>query len=195
MNRFGRWQVIGEPFPVGRWKKVLCRCDCGTERAVFTHLLKQGTTRSCGCLRVDSATGRSPANKTHGKAGTRIYDIWVFMKHRCYNSNNRDFHLYGGRGIKVCKRWLKFENFYEDMGEPPTGHSLGRINNNGPYSKKNCRWETAKQQANNRTTSVLITLNGETLTAQEWSERTGIKAATVYYRYHRGWPAHRILAP
>lgn len=87
---------------------------------------------------------------THGMAGTPIYQIWASMIQRCTNSKDKDYKDYGARGITVCKEWLKFEAFFSDMGHRPEGRSLDRRENDKGYSKDNCRWATAVEQANNR---------------------------------------------
>jgi hypothetical protein len=88
--------------------------------------------------------------RTHGLSDSRVYRIWKAMKCRCFNPQALKYPDYGGRGITVCERWLRFENFYADMGEPPPGMSLDRIDNDGNYEPSNCRWATSEQQAANR---------------------------------------------
>jgi hypothetical protein len=138
-------------------KSVHCRCDCGKLTTVsFTNW---GTTRSCGCLRV------SPTY-SHGMAHTREYRIWLGILARCNNPTKHDYPHYGGRGIKVCKRWLKFENFYADMGPRPEGktpsgrpiYSIDRIDNDGPYSPKNCKWSTQAEQRRNTRVPTKLTV-------------------------------------
>lgn len=123
----------------------------------------------------------------HGKSKTKIYRIWSDMRSRCQNANNAAYVNYGGRGIKVCDKWEDFEAFYADMGEPPKGLSLDRIDNDGPYSPDNCRWADRKTQARNRRHGKKLTLQGETLTVAEWAERSGLAARTIRARLRNGW--------
>ena len=114
---------------------------------------------------------------------TPMYRRWYNIKSRCENPNNEKWHLYGGRGIYVCERWQVFENFLEDMGPRPTpSHTVGRIDNNGPYSPENCRWETPVQQANNKRTNIVI---GEK-TMAEHARELGVTPETIAYRIRHG---------
>lgn len=124
-----------------------CSCDCGAKVIVNGTHLRNGNTRSCGCLQSDISASRL---LVHGMKGTREYNSWRSMMKRCNNPNDKAYNHYGGRGISVCERWRKFENFYADMGGRPDGYSLDRINNNGNYEPSNCQWSTQKEQANNR---------------------------------------------
>jgi len=116
---------------------------------------------------------------------------------RCLVPNHPEYPNYGGRGITVCDQWQDFKNFLADMGEPPSGKriSLGRINNDGPYCKENCRWETPKEQANNSRTNVRLTFGGKMLTMAQWAEKTGIPKWTIMRRIRAGLPIHLVLAP
>lgn len=124
---------------------------------------------------------------------TKAYIVWSNMIQRCRNKNNPQYNYYGGRGISVCGRWQKFKNFYDDMGDPPPRHQIDRIDNDGNYSKDNCRWVTRSQNLRNKRTNRKITLNGESHTVTEWSERTGLNTRTLHSRLSLGWPAKMVL--
>lgn len=142
--------VSGEPFVDGKTRKVAVTCQCGNTKVL--HVSNLSRTASCGCI-TRRLIGESFV--THGMSKTDTYSIWSSMLYRCNRPTYREFHLYGGRGIKVCDRWLKFENFLADMGPRPAGHSIDRIDTNGHYEPQNCRWATDFDQARNQRTNKL----------------------------------------
>ena len=150
-QRFGRYLVIAKSDKRTKAMKqmVLCKCDCGTEREVVVGNLRSGLTTSCGCWK-DEKTGNR--RRKHGFSKTTMYHRYRSMIRRCYDPLNNEFHNYGGRGIKVCNRWLEsVENYIEDMGFPPFDTaSVDRIDNDGGYFKENCRWATKTEQNLNR---------------------------------------------
>jgi hypothetical protein len=132
--------------------------------------------------------------KRHGAYGTPEYSCWIAMRKRCYNISNASYMRYGGRGISICERWQRFENFLVDMGlRPSTKHSLDRIDNNGNYEPGNCRWATNKQQQVNRNSVRLLTFKGEALPLSDWSVKLRIPRATIRQRLDNGWTVERAL--
>jgi hypothetical protein len=125
-------------------------------------------------------------NTVHGKSYDRVHKIWDGMLQRCTNPKQKGFHRYGGRGITVCDRWRSFENFLADMGEPPQGTSLDRINNDGNYEPSNCRWATAEEQANNRRNNRILTMDGRSLTVSQWSRLLKIGEGGIRHRLRSG---------
>ena len=174
--------------------RAICECRCG---AVVTRLLtriKKLRIKSCGCLKVEKLVKRSliHGHTMHDKR-SGAYTSWRDMRTRCLNKNNKDYHIYGGRGIKVCENWSKFENFYSDMGERPKGLTLDRIDNNRDYSPDNCRWATQKEQNRNKRTNHIIHFQGMKTTITDLAEKSGIKLATLQSRLKSGWSLERAI--
>ncbi len=159
LKRFGRLRVEARTLLQGKETMWLCRCDCGNTHVASSSNLRRGNVHSCGCLASDRIAklnrARAKTGMSRGVNGKRTptYVSWASMKARCTNPNATGYDRYGGRGIRVCKRWLGphgFENFLADMGIRSNGMTLDRENNDGNYTPKNCRWATRKQQAVNR---------------------------------------------
>lgn len=151
-----RWTVLSRVDSVGQLM-FLCRCQCGTERAVRSCHLTRGNSKSCGCLNRELSSARAKArNLKHGHSPrgkfSSEYKSWASMRARCSNPATNSFEYYGGRGIKVCDSWEgSFKEFLKDMGLKPSPlHSIDRINSNGNYEPGNCRWATKKEQRHNR---------------------------------------------
>lgn len=192
-QRVGRLTVIKRADkPKGTKPHWVCLCDCGNTTIVSRRHLKDHSTVSCGCYRIDFGKER----KTHGMKGTRLYRIWTGMKDRCCNPNSKYWDKYGGRGINVCEEWKNsFESFYEwSINNGYTSKlTLDRADNDGDYDPNNCRWATYKEQENNRRNNVYLEYGGKKLTAQEWGEFLGIKPSIIRQRVLYGWDIERAL--
>lgn len=173
-----------------------CRCICKTVIVADAKNVRNGNTKSCGCLRDEScARFLREMNTTHGMSHRPEYRIWAGIKRRCFNRNDPGFKNYGGRGITMSKRWRgSFSAFFSDMGPRPSLlHDIERRNNDGNYEKSNCIWASARDQANNRRSNRFLALDGERHTVAEWSRLRGIRPGTLLMRLARGWDASRVL--
>ncbi len=193
--RFGLLTVLSDD-PQDR-KYRLCRCECGVGKRVRIDHLRSGKTISCGCERARRSAARTAdlhaANTRHGMSGTRVHGIWLGIKQRCLNPKNPNFDRYGGRGITICARWLTFDNFYADMGEPPEGLTIERTDNNKGYEPGNCRWATRREQQNNRSVNRVVEFDGRRQTAAQWADERGIHRNTLNQRLNTGQPIERAL--
>lgn len=148
--QFGRLSVM-ERAPNGKRRNArwVCMCSCGNETIVRSDSLRSGRTQSCGCLSVETATN---FHTKHGEINCRIYTIWQGMRQRCQNEMRPEFHNYGGRGITVCDEWQDYEPFaaWAKANGYADNLSIDRIDVDGNYEPSNCRWATAKEQANNK---------------------------------------------
>lgn len=191
-QKFGRWTAIKRVGTKAGGALWLCKCECGNTGEVRSNALRTGNSKSCGCYNVDvHRQACLDRNYKHGHSArgnkSRAYKIWGNLKTRRYHQKYD--------GVTICERWFNsFENFLEDMGEPPTeAHTLDRFDNSKGYSPDNCRWATMKEQQNNRTNNRVIVAFGKSQTLQQWSEETKINRKTITRRLDRGWSVERAL--
>ena len=170
----------------------LCHCECGRETVHRGADLRKGHIVSCGCHKAQRL--RNVAT-THGLSHLPIYGRWNGMIQRCTNPNHVAYDRYGAMGITVCERWMSFENFYADMGAPPTAqHSIERRDGRLGYFPENCYWATRSQQARNTSQNHLITFRGKTQCLAAWASDVGIKYSVLHNRIVRyGWSIERAL--
>lgn len=192
-KRFGRLVVIGDaPNRCSRgrsYRMLECVCDCGSTKITYAQSLKSGETTSCGCFAKEEIGRR---NRTHHMSKTTEYDVWHALMKRARGTCDRS--RYAERGIGVCERWNRFENFFEDMGPRPSkDHSIDRKDNDGPYCKENCRWATRKQQARNKQRTLYAVFEGVKTPLSELSERHGLNHSAVRGRMRLGWSVERAL--
>lgn len=198
-RRFGRWLVIKhtprdeeEKSGQSLWQ---CRCDCGTtkDRVQYGGLVTGGT-KSCGCLRRELRL--KPDKVVHSQRNP-LYSTWMSMKTRCYNLKHPSSKHYGGRGIKVCQRWLdSYDNFAEDMGPRPTpGHQLERRENDGDYTPENCLWATAQAQAGNRRSNLVHEWKGQKVNLIQIARMENVEYAELRRQVHAlGAPMDKTVA-
>lgn len=194
---FGRWSVIrsapSKVGPTGKKKAMwFCKCSCGTERAVSGADLRNGKSVSCGCYSEELKRQR----RKHGKAKSKVYKTWGNMKNRCLNEDTPDYKYYGAMGVTICDEWASsFENFYKDMGDPPTPeHTLERKDVEKGYSPENCIWATRKEQTRNRKCTIKYEYKGESKAASQWDEDLGLPLGTVHNRVTKlGWDVEKAI--
>lgn len=172
----------------------LFKCDCGKEKVILANNVRRGLSVSCGCYQKKTMSVR---NTTHGLSHKiPEYKSWTEMRARCLNPDSSAYPNYGGRGIKVCKRWDKFKNFLEDMGPRPSLlHSLDRWpDNDGDYKPSNCRWATDKEQNRNKRNNFIVNYKGQEMCLAEAADQCGIDSRTLWKRIvMRGWEVNRAL--
>lgn len=183
--------------PVGRCSNRellwLFVCDCGNKFESAGSDIRKGKIKTCP---ICSLKTKRKAVTTHGMTDFPEYKIWTAMKRRCYNKKSFRYEDYGGRGIKVCDRWVNsFENFYADMGIRPIGWTIERINNDNNYGPENCRWATRLEQANNKRNNRIITIEGKTKTLSEWSRECSVTVGCIRQRLKRGITGTALVVP
>jgi hypothetical protein len=185
-ERYGRLVVIDYAYSKFRSSWWNCKCDCGNTTIVTRTALISGMIRSCGCYGKDRSL-LPPLSYTLDAAKRKIDNTLRAMISRCYNKKNKNYPNYGGRGIKICDRWLqkdtRFQNFLDDMGFPPNRKSqIDRIDNDGNYCKENCRWACNKENNRNRGNLRLLTHEGKTQCIAAWAEEKKINERTLHWR-------------
>jgi hypothetical protein len=171
------------------FRRAIFICKCGKEFETRINGAKSGNTKSCGCMKFIGLSQLS-----HGKADTPIYRVWASMLQRCTNPKNSRYADYGGRGITVCERWLKFEHFLADMGPRPDGMTLERERGNEGYEPGNCVWTTYLRQANNTRRNSVLEYEGRRQTVSEWATEFGLPYNTLFSRVYRlKWPIEKAL--
>lgn len=191
-QRFGRLVVLRrEGKNISEQATWRCKCDCGKESVVAGATLRAGKVVSCGCYHAEN-TGN--IFRTHGHSQLGIYRSYKEMKRRCSDPRHIGWEVYGGRGIRVCDRWMVLENFIQDM--MPTwkeGLSIERKDTDGPYSPENCYWATMLEQNNNKRNNVRIEYKGETLTTAQWARKLGMSLPAFSDRLKRGWSVEKAI--
>jgi hypothetical protein len=178
-DQFAAWTVLRFSHVQGTADIYDCRCRCGREFKVRKSHLRSGASSRC----------KSCASTTHGASRTDIFHIWQTMIARCHNPRHSGFRRYGARGISVCPRWrASFTAFSDDIGKRPSpDHSVDRVDNNGDYEPSNCRWASLEEQAQNRSNTRWITIDGRTQCLSAWAREMGLNAQTIHERLQRGW--------
>lgn len=198
-QKFGRLTALKRAGARGSSALWLCQCDCGNLKEVTATHLRQGSVRSCGCLAREihgkqlAAVNKSRA--VHGEYQSKLHNVWGSMIQRCTNPKNAYYHLYGGRGIKVCAEWRDYVTFRDWMlaNGYADGLTIDRIDPNGDYAPANCRLITLAEQQCNRRNNIKIEIDGELLTMSQIIKRYDLRGTSAYYHYHKGVPIAEII--
>lgn len=191
-QKYHRLTVIS--FHSGNPVKWNCRCECGKNKIVSPDNLKSGAVKSCGCL-FQEFLDRITAERLARIKYKPTKSTWQNMKNRCKNPNVPAYQDYGARGIKVCERWMSFDNFLQDMGIKPNGLSIERIDNSKGYEPGNCKWATTYEQSNNKRNNVIVEISHEQKTCGQLSKESGVKYELIRQRIKRGWKGLDLLRP
>lgn len=190
-NKYGNLTVLCSAGSNKYGEKMwLCECSCGKFLSIRGSALRSGHTQSCGCLAREKAatTQTKHGHCKRNEERTPLYGVWASMKDRCVNANNKSYHRYGYRAIKVCQEWRSFDDFYKWAVTNGYRHGLTieRVDNDGDYCPKNCRWATRKEQANNTSRNRIVEYMGKKMTLQELSDFTGVCRDTISKRLKNG---------
>lgn len=198
-KKYAHLTIISEvPTKANELRKVICRCDCGTEKIYYLGNVLVGHTQSCGCFHKEYLREKQTV---HCDSKSRLYEVWLNIKRRCYSEKCNCYKNYGGRGIKVCPEWHDFTIFKEwaiTHGYAEDAEfmqcTLDRIDVNGDYCPENCRWVNALQQGNNKRNNRWITFEGETHTVSQWARIKNINYTTLFSRlFYHGWSIKEAL--
>lgn len=203
-QKFGRLTVIEKAGPSDNhgilWR---CKCDCGNICEVRSNYLRNGQTRSCGCLRSEASTAKAirmgELNVKHGQCrrGQKnpLFNVWHTMRARCKYPNHISYHNYGARGITVCDEWQEFESFYEwaMANGYKKGLEIDRIDCEGNYEPSNCRFTTRLENSRNKRNTTYLTAHGERRPLVEWAEFLNVNMRTIRSRLNRGWSEEEAL--
>lgn len=187
-KKYGLLTVLSKSSEKNRYGVMWeCLCDCGNKTVTMSRRIRDGSTKSCGCL-------ANPHGHATKEKMTPTYNSWRSMKARCYDSSAISYKNYGGRGITVCPEWINdFARFLKDMGERPEGTQIDRLDVNGNYTPENCRWATRKQDSRNRRTTRNLTIDGVTQTSVDWSEQLNVDLKLINNRLRRGYSDKEAL--
>lgn len=181
--RFGKLTVLSELNGDGKYKTWTCLCDCGNTRIANGNQLRSGHAKSCGCMQI-----LCPNARTHGLKHTREFSIWCDIRKRCYNENSKGYLFYGARGIKMCPEWkssfLEFYKWAQLNGYDKT-LSIERMDNNGDYEPRNCKWATRAEQSRNKRSTIYVEIMGVKKPLIEWCEIFGVNYKNSYEKVRR----------
>lgn len=195
---FGRLKVLkdGGAGQDGH-RMSICICECGTKFIARNSSIKCGYNKSCGCLQKENKGRLGKSQLSHGhcrnRKKSRTYSSWLNMIGRCFDPKNKRYYDYGKRGVKVCKRWMKFENFLADMGECPDGLTIERVKNFRGYFPHNCKWDTQRNQSRNKRTNIMVAISGNRMCLKDACNQLKINYKNTLYRISQGLSPRRAI--
>lgn len=201
-TKIGKLKILGiSRKPNSGASYVKCQCDCGNIIDVLPNKLFRNQIKSCGCTKrnnelLSNNKSTSSGNYRDGRSRHPLYGTWFQMIDRCENPNTNHYDRYGGRGISVCDEWhdfWKFVSWSDSVGGRPDGFTIDRIDNDGNYCPKNCRWASRETQASNKSSNRYIKFKGRSQTIHQWAAELGINEQTLANRINRGWEIEKAL--